>query len=370
MENYKGIYADKKQNDKPKFYEGGAHFKYKQLYKILKSIAEKREFEENNKNEIRSNSLNNNYEENHSKDIIINNNNHKKQSRNHFIIQSLTDKPPEIKRNDKIIISNSKSRNILSINNDNLNYKIQTENYYKVNKSIPFLYLNSNNSNENIILQNKNEQNYNKNIYSKSINKNNNNINQDQNKINNLPKINLKQIKSNNNPIQIMNVHNNYELKSRNLQLDKMNSNSSIFNNQLKVKSLRENNNSFAKQYINPLNIISPLKMPISIYDKNENINLTSRNHKQEKSIINHNKLNSKSISFSRNFINDIKLNNNIENDYNYIYSKNNLNKNDNSTFSITSQIIMNNLNKNSVIKSPLNKKSINYHNIIKFKKI
>ena len=38
-----------------------------------------------------------------------------------------------------------------------------------------------------------------------------------------------------------MNVHNNYELKSRNLQLDKMNSNSSIFNNQLKVKSLREN---------------------------------------------------------------------------------------------------------------------------------
>ncbi len=370
MENYKGIYADKKENDKPKFYEGGAHFKYKQLYKILKSIAEKREFEdENNINEVRNNSLNNNNEQKHSKDIIINNNNHKNQSRNHCFVQSLTDKNTEIKRNDKIIIPNSKSRNILSINNDNLNAKIQTENYYKVNKSIPFVYLNSNNSNENKILQNKNESNYIKNLYSKSISKNNININQ--NISNNLPIINMKQIKSYNNPIQIMSINNNnYELKSRNLQLDKMNSNSSIFNNQFRVKSLRENNNSFAKQYVNPLNKITPLKLPISIYNKNENINLTSRNNKQEKPVIIHNKLNSKSISFSRNYINEIILNNNNENDYNYIYSKNNLNKNDNSTFSITSQIIMNNLKQNSIIKSPLNRESINYHNIIKFKKI
>ncbi len=369
MENYKGIYADKKEYDKPKFYEGGAHFKYKQLYKILKSIAEKREFEENKIKEVRYNSLNNNDEKIHSKDIIINNNNQKNQSRNNFIVQSLTEKNTEIKRNDKIIIPNSKSRNILSINNENLNVKIKTENYYKINKSIPFLNLNSNNSNENLILQNKIESNNIKNLYSKSISKNKNNINQ--NISNNLPIINTKQKKSNNNPIQILSIHNNnYELNSRNLQLDKMNSNSSIFNNHFKVKSLRENNNSFAKQYINPLDKIAPLKIPISIYDKNENINSTSRKNKPEKPFIYHNKLNSKSISFSRNFINENKLNNNTENDYNYIYNKNHINKNENSTFSITSQIIINNLKQNSVIKSPLNRDSINYHNIIKFKKI
>ena len=39
MEEYKGIYYndDKEQ----KYYEGGAHFKYKELYKILEELAKK-----------------------------------------------------------------------------------------------------------------------------------------------------------------------------------------------------------------------------------------------------------------------------------------------------------------------------------------
>ena len=35
MENYKGIYAYKKEYDKPKFYEELNNFKYKKLYKII-----------------------------------------------------------------------------------------------------------------------------------------------------------------------------------------------------------------------------------------------------------------------------------------------------------------------------------------------
>jgi hypothetical protein len=39
MEEYKGIYYndDKEQQ----YYEGGAHFKYKELYKILEELAKK-----------------------------------------------------------------------------------------------------------------------------------------------------------------------------------------------------------------------------------------------------------------------------------------------------------------------------------------
>ena len=39
MEGYKGIYYndDKEQQ----YYEGGAHFKYKELYKILEELAKK-----------------------------------------------------------------------------------------------------------------------------------------------------------------------------------------------------------------------------------------------------------------------------------------------------------------------------------------
>ena len=39
MEEYKGIYY--KDDTEQKFYEGGAHFKYVELYKILEEIAKK-----------------------------------------------------------------------------------------------------------------------------------------------------------------------------------------------------------------------------------------------------------------------------------------------------------------------------------------
>jgi hypothetical protein len=39
MEEYKGIYY--KDDTEQKFYEGGAHFKYIELYKMLEEIAKK-----------------------------------------------------------------------------------------------------------------------------------------------------------------------------------------------------------------------------------------------------------------------------------------------------------------------------------------
>ena len=47
MENYKGYYINNRITNKPKFYEGGAHFKYSDLYKILKSFQQIKEEEKN-----------------------------------------------------------------------------------------------------------------------------------------------------------------------------------------------------------------------------------------------------------------------------------------------------------------------------------
>ena len=52
MENYKGYYVKNRINNKPKFYEGGAHFKYSDLYKILKSFQQIKEEEKNNEKKI------------------------------------------------------------------------------------------------------------------------------------------------------------------------------------------------------------------------------------------------------------------------------------------------------------------------------
>ena len=39
MEEYKGIYYN--ENTQHKYYEGGAHFKYNELYQILEEISKK-----------------------------------------------------------------------------------------------------------------------------------------------------------------------------------------------------------------------------------------------------------------------------------------------------------------------------------------
>ena len=39
MEEYKGIYYN--DEEEQQFYEGGAHFKYNELYKILEELAKK-----------------------------------------------------------------------------------------------------------------------------------------------------------------------------------------------------------------------------------------------------------------------------------------------------------------------------------------
>ena len=65
---YKGLFYDNNEEDEPQFYEGGAHFSYNELCKILEKIVKK----EKNENE---------------KDLVVNifNLNNKGKSRNVII---------------------------------------------------------------------------------------------------------------------------------------------------------------------------------------------------------------------------------------------------------------------------------------------
>ena len=110
MNEYKGIYY--KDETEQKYYEGGAHFQYIKLYKVLEKIAEERHKKEQEKKILHVNK---------SKNIgkITSNNNHKK-TRN--IINHLN----EIKLEFNTISNNSNKRNhilnnkvLLSSNNNN-----------------------------------------------------------------------------------------------------------------------------------------------------------------------------------------------------------------------------------------------------------
>ena len=369
MDNYKGIYANHKTN-KPRFFEGGAHFKYKDLYRILELIYEKREEKKKREsekikedlliNENKDNLINENkdnlIDENHKS--YINNErsnslNYKNLKRNNQnILLSLTEKNYDNnnkKEEEKIPIK--KSKMFINLNHEKLNLKLPSEvNLYNLNKEKPFINHNNNYSLGKITIQNKNDSsNYILNKHSKSTNKNYSHLNS-----NNLPIINIKNLIKDNNPIQIISVNNkNKEIKSRNTQLDNLNSNSYNINLQNKGNYLFESNNTYAK-YNNPLNKINHLKLLSSDLDKKDNnIILTSRN--RDINLINH-----KSISFTKNYLSDLNSNNNV---LNYNHNRNTLNKNDNNTFSITSKIIIGDM-KNS-FKSPINKKAIKKLKII-----
>ena len=370
MDNYKGIYANHKTN-KPRFFEGGAHFKYKDLYRILELIYEKREEKKKREsekikeelliNENKDNLINENkdnlIDENHKS--YINNErsnslNYKNLKRNNQnILLSLTEKNYDNnnkKEEEKIPIK--KSKMFINLNHEKLNLKLPSEvNLYNLNKEKPFINNNNNYSLGKITIQNKTDSsNYILNKHSKSTNKNYSHLNS-----NNLPIINIKNLIKDNNPIQIISVNNkNKEIKSRNTQLDNLNSNSYNINLQNKGNYLFESNNTYAIKYNNPLNKINHLKLLSSDLDKKDNnVILTSRN--RDINLINH-----KSISFTKNYLSELNSNNNV---LNYNHNRNTLNKNDNNTFSITSKIIIGDM-KNS-FKSPINKKAIKKLKII-----
>ena len=257
MENYKGYYINNRINNKPKFYEGGAHFKYSDLYKILKSFQQIKEEEKNN--EKKNNINEKNDSNNKSRNIKP-------------VFQSFTQKIPENK-SENGILSFSKSKNFSNLTNETIQISFNSN---KIKKSKQQIHFNSNSS-------------LGKNINNNEINKNyvNNKSNNIINIINNLPHINFKKIlKETNNPIQLLSIGKN-TVKSRNLNFSKLNT-----INNINCNSLREN--TFAKKYINPFNKITHFRI---VSPKNNS--LSSRN-----------KIISKSISLNKNYLSEININN------------------------------------------------------------
>ena len=76
MNEYKGLYYGDDENDEPKFFEHGAHFRYNELYNILENLLKKlpnnrRGFSEDN---INSNYKTKNQNSNKKEKKFVNNN--------------------------------------------------------------------------------------------------------------------------------------------------------------------------------------------------------------------------------------------------------------------------------------------------------
>ena len=81
MDNYKGLYY--KETKEQRFYEGGAHFPYEELYKILLYLKEELKEQNKNKNiQINKNPANNEEDSNiYTYDLVQNHNNNNKENK-------------------------------------------------------------------------------------------------------------------------------------------------------------------------------------------------------------------------------------------------------------------------------------------------
>ncbi len=107
--NFKGIFYN--VNEEQKFFEGGAHFKYNDLYKILESIYKER---------IKSNSTEKNNNLSNNKIISSYKILYQNQSRNFKpLVQSLTNKKND--NNKKLYTSRNRNNNNINVNFKNNN---------------------------------------------------------------------------------------------------------------------------------------------------------------------------------------------------------------------------------------------------------
>ena len=320
MDNYKGIYVENKINEGPKFFEGGAHFKYSELYKILELIYKER-------NKVNS------IEKEYNKNIILNSQ-IINQSRNFKpLIQSLTHKNSENKKH-----FNPRNKNDSNNNNSNSNSYYNNTNYNYFNKQ----YSSDYHINKNININNKIYKSTNQKIYHNNSNSIGNNFYSNLN----LNEINLREsLKSNNyninrnnsnntslikpkiiSPLEINNLNNNKETHNR-IQSGEIDSNS-YFTKDSKIYLIKDN---FSKKFMNIQNKINQLKYKSFSKNKRENIdnNLISRNKEFKPVFYNNynyiNNMNSNTFYFTKNS-NSINLINNNPILINYKY---NVNEND-----------------------------------------
>ena len=141
MDNYRGIYFGNNVDDNPKYYEGGAHFKYKDLYKSLESL-----YKERYKNYYTDSehNINNNKRFIKTNEIVNQN-----QTRNFKpIIQSLSCKISEISKNNQKKLYTTRNKNNV---NDDVNYSNYNDNNDNFNKQ----YSSDFHINKNIDINNK-----------------------------------------------------------------------------------------------------------------------------------------------------------------------------------------------------------------------
>ncbi len=365
MDNYRGIYFGNNADDNPKYYEGGAHFKYKDLYKTLESLYKERY--KNNYTDSEHN-INNNKRFIKPKEIVNQN-----QTRNFKPrIQSLSGEISEMsKNNQKKLYTTRNKNNVIddvnysNYNDNNDNFNKQYSSDFHINKNIDInnkifkatnqnYYHNYSNSIGNNFLTNLNLNEIDlKESYRSNINRNNSNIST----------FNKAKIIS---PILISNSNIN-ETSSRNLNQSKTNSNTYLMKN---TNYLNKENN-FSEKFLQIQNQINLLKLKNKIKIKEEKNNILISRNKDIKPMIysnnnNYNNINtnSSSIYFSRNAksinlnTNSINSNNPLIINYKYHHNQNNNylsnNFNDNiPSFSSNSKVFNNYLINTNV---PINK--------------
>ena len=374
---YKGIYCNNNDSDEPKYYEFGAHFKYKDLYKKLKHLELKqKEKEDSNNNDIIPNKKIEFQSENIGKSLqkskikkksnLIPGGKPIPESRNvKPLIQSLSQKLTELIQNNKknvkkfvtrnkICYSNQSTRNQNYNNNNNITAVNKSKNINaSVNNNHNFDFLdlnyliNKSNSkssymsrNLKSVVANNFSQNKSKNLKESTIKKSNKSINNNNlnNFVENIISSTAKKKKTN-----MDNSHSNNNNSNNNNVAD--NNNNNIIN--------QTTQNIIVKPNIN-ISIVNNINATFRTRNNGQIINeIFSRNIKSSKTSKSNNN-NNINIKNTKN-----KFSANMKNYKNNNYYYNNYMKNNNNNFSTKKSKIMNNTNNsNNNLSSNSNNKN------------
>ena len=361
MADYKGIYYKDDNNNRQKFYEGGAHFNYYRLYKILEklSIAQKMKIKRDQliKNrEKKEKEKEKNKESNKSmekgvknKNISINISKYNRTERKSNY-QSFKSKKKQIKTNLFNIEEETKKNKIRNVLHKIKSIENQNHKRYQSSSSKSFIYRN--------IYNNKNKK---SNIinYKESINKSCNNKNKNNNYLN--LSLDKKKYKVKNNII----INNNYYTIINNMTLNNINDMKKLENNFCFNKKNETEYNYNISNFISQ----TSRKELKDIFSVNTNKKIRSRN--QSNNLKHYNKICNSNISYNNNDINYKLYSSSIKNRLNNSFierrvkvinndsiknKKRNIKYNENKNISLKEKIHLFHQKKEALVKQYLNK--------------
>ena len=276
---YKGIFYN--ESEEFHYYEGGAHFPYKDLVKRLEKLKSEREEKNNFESNFSDKKIDNN---NHiNKEILSRNKNKKQNILNKVLENQIKNFNTDLKKNNNKILSILN----LTINKKNSKKVIHNKISQTQNKKNNFTRLNNLSKNK-LILQNSKIKSNTLNIMSKlkikNVSKNKENLSKEKKiikeSLNNLLCLNNNNKNNNNN--NNANNNNNNNNKSRNLNLNLKNKFSKTFFQKKKVENSKEKklfNIKISEFSTKPNSKQNFLRN--NIISKN-NINISSRNSKNK----------------------------------------------------------------------------------------